>query len=130
MQVDAKAVYVLELPWPPITGNRSVKHTKHGHYKCPKAVAYRAAVARSLSGQGVGSLMGQKPLVGPLIASWVLAPPDKRARDMDNVRKEIADALTLAGFWADDSNKVLVREVFEWTDPVAGGAIALTVEVR
>jgi Holliday junction resolvase RusA-like endonuclease len=45
------------------------------------------------------------------------------------VRKVVADALTKAGFWKDDSNKVLTRETFEWTPPTPGGAIGLTVEV-
>ena len=122
--------YQIELPWPAVTGNRAVRHTRSGgHYKMPQAGAYEAAVALIVAGQGVGGQKGRKGLVGPLNAFWLLAPPDRRARDIDNVRKVVADALTRAGFWTDDSNKVLRRESFEWTDPVPGGRIALTVEV-
>jgi Holliday junction resolvase RusA-like endonuclease len=46
------------------------------------------------------------------------------------VRKVVGDALTRAGLWTDDSNKVLRREVFDWTDPEPGGQILLTLEVQ
>lgn len=118
--------YQLEIPWPSVTGNHAVKHTKTGgHYKTAKAVAYEAAVSAIVLGQGLGY---PNTLKGPLRAIWLLAPPDRRARDVDNVRKTVADALTKAGFWADDSCKVLVREEFEWTAPEPGGVVFLTVE--
>jgi crossover junction endodeoxyribonuclease RusA len=115
----------LELPWPP-TGNHATKHTRSGgHYKTREAALYRAIVRTEVYLLGLTCL----PLVGPLEASWLLSPPDRRARDVDNVRKELADALTLAGFWLDDSCKVIRRERFEWTDPTPGGRVHLTVEV-
>ncbi len=118
------------LPWPAATGNHAVKHTRTGgHYKTPEAKAYEAVVAQIVAGMGMGNLLGQKPLGGPLAVSWLLAPPDRRARDLDNLRKVVADALTRAGFWADDSNKVLARESFEWTDATPGGEVSLLVEV-
>lgn len=118
------------LPWPAATGNHAVKHTRTGgHYKTPKAKAYEATVAQIVAAMGMGSLTGQKPLGGPLAVSWLLAPPDRRARDVDNVRKVVADALTRAGFWLDDSNKVLTRESFEWSDSTPGGEVSLLVEV-
>lgn len=123
--------WAFELPWPPATGNHAVKHTRTGgHYKTAPAKAYEALVAQIVAAMGMGQLIGERPLQGPLSVEWVLAPPDRRARDVDNVRKVVADALTRAGFWADDSNKVLAREAFEWTEPVRGGAVHLTVEVR
>ena len=81
-----------------------------------------------LLGLGIGTQNAKKPLLGPLSLHWVLAPPDRRATDVDNVRKEAADALTLAGLWVDDSCKVLRRELFEWTDPVPGGRVLLTIK--
>ena len=123
--------YEFALPWPTVTGNHAVKHTRTGgHYKTPEAKAYEATVAQIVAGMGMGSLLGQKPLDGPLIVSWLLSPPDRRARDVDNARKVAADALTRAGFWSDDSNKVLVEEHFVWSDPSPGGEISLLVEVR
>jgi crossover junction endodeoxyribonuclease RusA len=117
----------MELPWPP-TGNHATQHTRGGgHYKTRETLAYRAAVASLLRGIGVGSQTLPEPLEGPLAVSWLLAPPDGRARDVDNVRKEAADALTKAGLWVDDSCQVIRREAFEWSDPQPGGIIALTV---
>jgi crossover junction endodeoxyribonuclease RusA len=122
--------FEFELPWPKVLGNHATKHTRAGgHYKVPEAVAYDALVGQIVASMGMGRLTSQKPLAGPLSVSWLLAPPDNRARDVDNVRKVVADALTKAGFWKDDSNKVLTRETFEWTPPTPGGAIGLTVEV-
>lgn len=118
------------MPWPRVLGNHATKHTRAGgHYKVPEAVAYEALVGQIVASMGMGRLTDQKPLGGPLSVSWVLGPPDNRARDVDNVRKVVADALTKAGFWRDDSNKVLVRETFDWTRATPGGAIGLTVEV-
>ncbi len=123
--------YEFELPWPKVLGNHATKHTRSGgHYKVAEAVAYDALVGQIVAGMGMGRLTDQKPLAGPLVVSWLLGPPDKRARDVDNVRKVAADALTKAGFWKDDSNKVLVEERFVWTQPMPGGAIGVTVEVR
>lgn len=122
--------YEFQLPWPKVLGNHATKHTRAGgHYKVPEAVAYDALIGQIVASMGMGRLTSQKPLDGPLSVSWLLGPPDSRARDVDNVRKVVADALTKAGFWKDDSCKVLVREAFEWTKPTPGGAIGLTVEV-
>lgn len=115
----------LELGWPP-TGNHATKHTRSGvHYKTREAAMYRSFVRNAVYEQMIHGL----PLTGPLAVSWLLAPPDRRARDVDNVRKECADALTLAGLWADDSCKVIRQENFRWTDPVPGGRVLVTVEV-
>jgi crossover junction endodeoxyribonuclease RusA len=122
--------YEFQLPWPKVLGNHATKHTRAGgHYKVPEAVAYDALIGQIVASMGMGRLTSQKPLAGPLSVSWLLGPPDNRARDVDNVRKVVADALTKSGFWKDDSNKVLVRESFEWTQAMPGGAIGLTVEV-
>ena len=86
-------------------------------------------MAQIVAAMGMGALLGKKALGGPLAVSWLLSPPDRRARDVDNVRKVVADALTRAGFWVDDSNKVLVRETFDWHDPTPGGEVHLIVEV-
>lgn len=127
--VVSNSSWSIELPWPPVTGNRAVRHAGRGvHYKTREAQAYDAAVAAIVVALGVGQGAGRKALGGPLVAEWVLAPPDRRARDLDNLRKVCADALTKAGLWKDDSNKVLLRESFIWTEPVAGGSVFLTLE--
>lgn len=118
----------LELPYPPVTGNQAVRHAGRGvHYKTAVARGYESLVASTVRLARLTAQIAPEALTGPLVATWVLAPPDRRARDCDNVRKVVGDALTKAGLWQDDSNKVLVREVFEWTDPLSGGQILLTV---
>jgi len=117
-------VICLEVLWPP-TGNHATRHTRSGHYKTREAALYRAQVRADVCLLGLSCL----PLVGPLKVSWRLSPPDRRARDVDNVRKELADALTLAGFWKDDSCKVIRHEQFEWTEPVPGGRVQVTAGV-
>lgn len=130
LQREWSLTYELELPWPMATGNHAVKHTRFGgHYKTAEAKQYEGLVAAVVLGHGLGPVNRQKPLSGPLAASWLLFPPDRRARDVDNVRKVAADALTRAGFWEDDSNKVLTEEAFAWHEPVKGGKILLTVGV-
>jgi crossover junction endodeoxyribonuclease RusA len=130
LQRESSLTYEFSLPWPKATGNHAVKHTRTGgHYKTNEAKAYEAMVAQIVAGMGMGSLLGKNPLGGPLSVSWLLSPPDRRARDIDNLRKVVADALTKAGFWVDDSNKVLTRESFEWSDSTPGGEVSLLVEV-
>jgi Holliday junction resolvase RusA-like endonuclease len=121
----------IELPWPPVTGNHAVKHSRAGgHYKTSEARAYELTVARQVEAARAAFLLPAGAMPGPLAVTWVLAPPDRRSRDCDNVRKVVGDALTRAGLWTDDSNKVLRREVFDWTDPWPGGQILLTLEVQ
>lgn len=133
-------MFELDLPWPP-TGNHSTRHARGGsHYKTPAALAYRARVAslvvdrgfggapsRQAAGTGVRS--ASNTLRGPLALDWVLAPPSAHAVDLDNVRKEAADALTLAGLWTDDSNRVIREERFRWAQPCPPGAISLIIQV-
>lgn len=127
LQSQRLLTFTFELPWPP-TGNHATRHTKTGgHYKTRETLCYRGLVAQIVGGMGMGSLVGKKPLSGPLAVEWVLGPPDRRSRDVDNVRKECADALTLAGLWVDDSCKVIRRETFEWTEPVRDGRVLITV---
>ena len=114
----------LQLPYPPAgtTGNHAVKHGKNGSYLTEAATRYRQAVAYAVALAGA-----RRRFEGPLAVEWVLSPPDSRARDTDNVRKSLADALTKAGLWADDSNRVIRREVFDWTEPVQGGSVLLRI---
>ena len=113
----------LELPYPNHTGNHSVRHTRSGgHYLTKEAEAYRLAVSLLVS----PSRVAPKMLAGPLRLDWLIAPPDLRARDVDNLFKVVCDALTRCGFWVDDSNKVITHGAWQWTDPVPGGSIFLT----
>lgn len=118
------ALATLELPYPSHTGNHSVRHTRGGgHYVTKEAEAYRLMVSLKAS----PGRMAPRMLAGPLRLEWLIAPPDRKARDVDNLMKVVCDALTRCGFWVDDSNKVLKHGSWQWTDPVPGGSILLTV---
>lgn len=110
----------VELPYPAVTGNHAVRHTRSGGH-------YRAAHAVDYDGLVVETLRGRKAPAGLIHTDWLLAPPDRRARDADNVMKVVKDALTRAGFWVDDSNKVIGGGGWTWAPAFRGGAITLTV---
>lgn len=94
----------LELAYPGVTGNHSVRHTRSGgHYLSAKADAYTWLVKDAIS--------SRKAPPGQICVDWLFAPPDARGRDVDNLMKVVKDALTKCGFWADDSNKVMERLV-------------------
>lgn len=112
-------VLEFELPYPSSTGNRSVRHGGGAHYLTPAAVAYRLLVALACKRWGVAG----KRLAGPLVASFLVAPPDRRARDADNLLKVVQDAMTKAAVWVDDSNAVVRKTVLEWVAPEKGGRI-------
>lgn len=108
----------VELPYPGHTGNTAVRHGGGRHYVSKEAQAYRWAVAAKLG--------RRLALKGPLHVDWLIAPPDRRARDFDNISKNVGDALTMAGFWEDDSGLVIVSGSWKWTDPTKGGVILVT----
>lgn len=116
------APITIELPYPPVTGNHATRHANGAHYRQPAAVKYRGLIRMLIASQRLD--LG---LPGPLQVDWVLAPPDRRARDQTNVLKEVEDCLTAAGLWTDDSNKVIRRTTVEWTDPIKDGAVLVTV---
>jgi Holliday junction resolvase RusA-like endonuclease len=120
-------LFDIELPWPGATGNTQARHGKHGSYLNPLVARYRAVVAQTASGQGWGSWGTRKSLLGPLALNLLLAPPDRRARDADNVAKVLCDSLVHAGVLSDDSNKVVSRLTIEWTDPEPGGRVLVTI---
>ena len=57
----------------------------------------------------------------------VVAPPDRRARDLDNVLKPILDSLTRCCVWTDDS--LVARIHVDRSEPKKGGEVAVMVGV-
>lgn len=119
----AKRTIRFVLPYPPVSGNHAVRHGRGGHYKSRAARAYESLVLTALDRVG---LVG-RGLAGPLHAEFFVAPPDRRARDDDNLLKVVKDALTKARFWADDSNRVIHSTAVSWEDPVPSGAVEVRV---
>ena len=116
--------YTFLLPYPPVTGNHTTRSGRGRFWTAEKAKQYRGQVAILIRSAGLSL-----SLKGPLSIELLVAPPDRRARDQDNLQKVVFDSLTRAKFWADDSNKVIRKAVVEWTDPVPGGAIEMSVVV-
>lgn len=121
-------VEVLDLPWPEATGNRQARKGAGGMYLNPAIARYRALVAQKAFAGGWGAWGVKKALYGPGIeVELLLAPPDRRARDLDNLAKVVMDALVHAGVLGDDSCRVVRRLVIEWVDPVQGGRVLATL---
>lgn len=124
MGVGMRWPLVLELPWPPRTGNRTTRHARGGHYTAPEVVQYRAEVARLLERLRLSQLR----LAGRYEVRLALQPPDSRSRDGDNLEKVLWDSLVKGGLLQDDSNKVLVNTIREWMAPEKPGRILLAIK--
>lgn len=71
---------------------------------------------------------GFQPLVGPLVLSVDVYPPDNRRRDLDNLQKALLDALQHGGLYADDSQ--IVKLVLEKREPFINGKTIIRIEER
>ena len=97
----------LELPWPPSVNNYwgdRVISGKNGKsfvqkYIKPKAREYRQQVIDIVKARWPHL----KPTEKRVLIVITAIMPDRRKRDLDNILKATKDALTHAGFWADDS---------------------------
>lgn len=86
------------IPFPYASGNHAWKHAGRKHYLTEKAKKYYWDVLYLCRSQNA-----VWRLEGSLEVEVLIYPPDKRKRDLDNVWKVAADALTKAGVWVDDS---------------------------
>ena len=117
-------VHVLELPYPPLSGNNQTAAAANGgRYTKKEVLAYRRLVSLAAHEQGMHGL----ELEGPLELAIAAAPPNRRRRDADNFLKPLLDAITRARVWLDDSNQVIARTEIEWCDPEPGGRVLLTI---
>ena len=114
---------MIPIPWPPTTGNHTTKFGRGGFYTVQSVKDYRIHIAWIIKAAGL-----DKKLSGPLEIHWTGCPPDNRAVDADNIMKVVHDALTRAGLWKDDSNKIIKKTTFVWGDPVPDGLLELTVK--
>ncbi len=111
--------YNITLPWPP-SNNRYYRHNRGRTHISSEGAAYRNAVA-----QIIKSALLDINTESPLRVRIECHMPDRRRRDLDNLQKAAFDALTKAGFWADDSQvndyRVLRMPLFK------GGKLELTI---
>ena len=110
----------LDLPWPP-----SINH----YYRY---VRNRVVVSRRGKDfrQDVFDIVAEidvQPITGPVGISIVIAPPDKRRRDIDNIQKPLLDALEAAEkIFINDSQVVSLTIKKKAPEPPAG---RVTVQV-
>lgn len=110
----------LELPLAPtINHYYGVRRTGRSRYMTKDGLAYRQAVCDIVAQAGHKTLEGR-------IALFVSINPSNRCRqDIDNRIKSLADALTHAGVWLDDSQiddlHIVRREV------IKGGRIVVVI---
>lgn len=93
-----KPTYVLKLPWPPSI-NRYYGTTRSGQRFIGKAgQEFRATVIEALR-----EIPETSEPLSDRLQVWIEAyPPDRRKRDLDNLKKALLDALTHAGVYQDD----------------------------
>ena len=119
--------FTVTLPWPPSTHRiwRNVAvHGKPRTLLSEEGRRFRTTAAQMCMLGGVNN----RQLAGRLAVSMVACPPDRRARDLDNVLKATLDALTHAGVWLDDSQIDLLS--VERAQVVKGGELRVTISVR
>ncbi|MFM5319333.1 RusA family crossover junction endodeoxyribonuclease [Aeromonas caviae] len=119
--------WTVTLPWPPSTNRiwRNVAVSgKPRTLLSEEGRRFRTTAAQMCMLGGVNN----RQLAGRLAVSMVACPPDRRARDLDNVLKATLDALTHAGVWLDDSQIDLLS--VERAQVVKGGELRVTISVK
>ena len=119
--------WTVTLPWPPSTNRiwRNVSVSgKPRTLLSEEGRRFRTTAAQMCMLGGVNN----RQLAGRLAVSMVACPPDRRARDLDNVLKATLDALTHAGVWLDDSQIDLLS--VERAQVVKGGELRVTISVK
>lgn len=119
----ADDVLLLVLPWPPSL-NANYIYAKHRPVLSAESRAYHKAVAQWVTLHRLAGLIGTARVAVEMVLH---EPDDGSQHDCDNYSKVLFDALTRAGFWADD--KQVRRMVVEYGDRIQSGAIALKVRL-
>lgn len=110
-----------DLPWPPSV-NRYWRHVVI--HRSVRVILSRAG--RQYRKDAVAAIgHHEEAMTGRLRVQIDVMPPDRRARDLDNLAKAVLDALTHAGVWEDDSqiDALSVRRL----SPVRGGLVRVSV---
>jgi len=123
----------LTLPYPPSVNAYWRSTLVRIKPKNPHDPPYRAAVFVSTEGKTyrrrVREIMAASPAAVPagsrLAVHVLVNPPDRRARDLDNLGKGLLDSLTAAGVWADDC--LIDVLTFQRASVLKGGQVAVTI---
>ena len=112
----------LALPWPPTINHYYAPGPRLGtYYMTAAARAYRIEVSTR-----VGAQRMRQHLTGRLSLCVEAYPPDRRARDLDNLLKAVQDSLQHAGVYVSDSQIDSLQVVR--CGIVKGGKIVVAVE--
>ena len=106
-----------DLPWPPSV-NRYYRHVGPRVLISREGRRYRMMAVSRLGG------LFEK-LSGAVSLSLDCYPPDRRRRDIDNIRKSLLDSLVNAGVLEDDS--LIRRLLMEMREPIPEGLVHVHV---
>jgi len=115
-------IWTVTLPWPPSL-NAYYRHVVMGR---------SARVLISADGRqyrkSVAAIVGSRPpaMLGRLRVEIDACPPDRRARDLDNLAKSLLDSMQHAGVYASDSqiDDIHIRRCARHP----GGQLSITIE--
>lgn len=110
----------IELPWPPSV-NTYWRRAGHRMHISHQGREYRGLVAAACAMQGAKRLGAAR-----LRVTITAYPPDRRARDLDNLNKGVLDALAHARVFNDDSQVDDLRIVRGHVH--TGGKLAVHIE--
>jgi crossover junction endodeoxyribonuclease RusA len=114
----------VELPYPPSLNN-AFSQTRGGkRFKSRRYTAWRTAAMWTIKAAGL------RKATGPVHLLVTVCPPDKRARDIDNLLKPIVDSLVASGVIADDSNRYVLKIVAQWALPPSKTRPYALVEIQ
>lgn len=119
----AGVTVVVQMPWPPSV-NRYWRHIAKGPLAGRVLISREGREFRELVRAAVLEA-GRPRIDGRLRVRVIAYPPDRRARDLDNLLKAPLDALQHAGVIADDS--AIDALVIERAHVVPDGALTVRV---
>ena len=114
------------LPWPPTVNSYWRRVTIYGK---PRTLISKAGREYRKSAVSLLRLIALSGAVreGRLAVHIAAFPPDRRARDLDNLPKAVLDAITHAGVWGDDGQVDDLRIVRQKV--VKGGELAVRIKL-
>ena len=110
----------LTLPFPPSL------NTLYATYKSRRILSHKGRTYHQRIIYLVRKALGRpEPLSGRIEVSYTFCAPDHQRRDLSNFTKALADALTMARVWQDDS-QIDAEHLYRGA-VVKGGSVTITI---